>query len=268
MRLYKILRAVQRLDRGCLADRRGVGRGLGLDDNHRLDQFDRARAVAEPPAGHRIGLGDAVQRDRAVHQAGFDLHRGREFEIVINDVFVHVVGHHPDMGVAHQHVGQAFQLGTGIGRARRVAGRIQQHPLGLRRDRRLEVLGRDLETVGFDAGNENRRALGQQHHVGIGHPVRRGDDHLVARIERRHEGVIDNLLAAAADDHLLRLVVEVIVALELVADRLAQLQRAGDGRVFRLARVDRGLCRRLDIVRRIEIRLAGAEADDIASGRL
>ena len=63
-------------------------------------------------------------------------------------------------------------------------------------------------------------------------------------------------------------VVEPVLALEFGGDRLAQRRGAGDGGVFGLAPVDRGLGRLLDIVRRVEIGLAGAKADDVAAGRL
>ena len=43
---------------------------LALDHVHRLDQLWRPGGVADPPAGHRIGLGDAVHRQRARLQAG------------------------------------------------------------------------------------------------------------------------------------------------------------------------------------------------------
>src|SRR3546814_13419019 len=64
---------------------------------------------------------------------------------------------------------------------------------------------------------------------------------------------------------LFRSVVEAVLTLELGGDRLAQLGNAGDRRVLCLAAVDgvdRGF---LDIVRRIEIRLAGAEADHVTA---
>ena len=71
------------------------------------------------------------------------------------------------------------------------------------------------------------------------------------------------MLAAGADDRLRRLVVEAVLALEFLGDRFAQRRDAGNRRIFRLAaldRFDRGL---LDIVRRVEIGLAGLKRNDI-----
>jgi hypothetical protein len=80
--------------------------------------------------------------------------------------------------------------------------------------------------------------------------------------------VIDALLGAAGHQHLVGLVLDLVVAAELLADGLAQLEDALDGRVLGAPGAD-GLDRRgLDVLRRIEIRLAGAEADDVAAGAL
>ena len=131
------------------------------------------------------------------------------------------------MRMTQQHVAQRPQVGAGIGGAGRVAGRVQDQPLGPGRDRALEILGLQLEALRLRALHDDRRAVAEQHHLGIGHPVGRRDDHLVAGIERRQHGVEDDLLAARGDDGLRRLVVEAMVALHLGADRLAQRRRAG-----------------------------------------
>ena len=123
----------------------------------------------------------------------------------------------------HQHVGERLELVARIGGAGRVRRRVEQEPFGLRRDRALERLGADLEAVLHGADHRHRRAAGEQHHVGIAHPIRRRDDHLVARIERRHERVVEHLLAAGADRDLRGLVVEAVLALELARDRFLEL---------------------------------------------
>ena len=56
----KVLRSVERFDRRPLTDAGGVRGRLRLDFAHGVDQFDRPRAIADPPAGHGIGLGHAV----------------------------------------------------------------------------------------------------------------------------------------------------------------------------------------------------------------
>src|SRR3546814_4423467 len=44
---------------------------------------------------HRIGLGTAVDRQRALVERGADLRDRRELEPVIDDMLVHIVGEHP-----------------------------------------------------------------------------------------------------------------------------------------------------------------------------
>src|SRR6516164_6447290 len=63
--LQEILRPVQRLDAGPLADARGVRRGLRLQRRHRLDETLRPRAIADAPPRHGVGLRDAVHGERA-----------------------------------------------------------------------------------------------------------------------------------------------------------------------------------------------------------
>ncbi len=91
---------------------------------------------------------------------------------------------------------------------------------------------------------------------------------LVAGLERRHQRVVQHLLAAGADGDLTGLVVEPVLALELGADRLFQRRRAVDRGVARLAALHRCDRRLLDVEGRVEIGLAGAEADDVAPGGL
>ena len=136
----EVLRPVERLDRRPLRHRSRVRGRLRLDHRHRLDQRLGPAGIADAPAGHAIGLGDAVHRQRALVQPGLDLRRRGELEVVVDEMLVHVVGDHVDMRMPDQHVGQLLELGAGIGRAGRVRRRVEQHPLGLRRDRPLERL--------------------------------------------------------------------------------------------------------------------------------
>ena len=183
-------------------------------------------------------------------------------------MLVHVVGQHPDVAVAHEHVGQRFQLVTAVGAAGGVRRRVEDQPLGLRRDRRLERCGRHLEAV-FEGGvDKHRLTTGQQRDVGIGNPVWCGDDHLVAGVKRRHHRVVDDRLSARRDKSLFGRVVEPVLALELGADSLFQFGDTIDRGVFRLTRVDRLDRRCLDIIGGVEIGFTGAQADDIATGGL
>ena len=71
------------------------------------------------------------------------------------------------------------------------------------------------------------------------------------------------MLAAAAHDDLRWLVSEAVLALEFVGDGLAQFRDAAGRRVFGEPGGERLGGGVLDVLRRVEIRFAGAEADDV-----
>ena len=171
------------------------------------------------------------------------------------------------MRVPLQDLGQATQFVGGIGRARRVGRRVQDQPLGLRRDRPVQILGPQLEALLDRAGHEDRRAAGELHDVGIADPIRRGDHNLVARIEGGQEGIEDALLAAGGDGNLVGGIGQPVLPLELVDDGRLQGRRAVDIRIAGVARVDRRLGGFADRFRGVEIGLPRAEADDILARR-
>ena len=179
-------------------------------------------------------------------------------------MLVHVVGQHPHMRVTHQHVGQRLEFVARIGRAGRVRRRVQDHPLGARRDRALEVLGLELEAILEPGRHDDRIAPVDRDHLGIAHPIGRGNDHLVALVHRDQEGVVEDLLAPSRDDGVRRLVVEPVLAAELGRDRLAQRRNAEHRRIFGLAALDRLDRRLLDVVGGVEVRLADRQRNDVA----
>ena len=96
----------------------------------------------------------------------------------------------------------------------------------------------------------------QPHDFGIAHPIGHRHHHLVARIERRHQRIEDDLLAARGDEAVLRRDIEPVVAPELGRHRFLELGDAVDIGVARLALVHRRDGGVLHIQRRIEIGLA------------
>ena len=123
--------------------------------------------------------------------------------------------------------------------------------------------GVSLVTLRGRAVRRHRQAVGQQHHVRVAHPVRRRDDGFITRIEHGHAEVVDSLLGARAHENLVALVGDLIVALELRDDGVLQLDDAVDVRVTREALADRLDAGFGDVRGRIEVRLAGAQADDV-----
>jgi hypothetical protein len=146
------------------------------------------------------------------------------------------------------------------------ARRIEDDPLGFRRDHLVEVRRLNLELLLQSGVHERGRAAAQSHHFGVADPVRRGDHHLVAGVQRRHQGIEDDVLAARADDGLRGLVLEVVLALELGGNGGAQFGNTQHRCVLCFAPADGGDGGFLDVVRRIEIRLADRQRDHILAG--
>ena len=165
--------------------------------------------------------------------------------------------------VLQQHVGQRAPFGARVRRARRVAGRVDEQQLGLGRDGRFELARRHLVALRGRAVRRHGQAIREQHHVRVAHPVRRGNDGFITRVEHGHAEVVDSLLGARADQNLVALVADLIVALELRDDGVFELDDAVDVGVTREALADR-LDTRVGNVRGcVEVRFAGAEPDDV-----
>ncbi|MDT4833093.1 hypothetical protein FQZ97_666800 [compost metagenome] len=265
---HDALRAGERLDRRGLAHRRRARGRLALHHGHRGDQRARSRAVADAPASHRIGLRHAVHGERAFAQARLHRHRRCEREAVVEDVLVDVVREHPDVGVVEQHVGDRFQLRRAVGRTARVRRRVEKEPARARRDGRLQLRRGQAKAVLLAARHRHRHAAADLHDVGVRGPVRRRQDHLVARVQARHQRIEDHLLGARAHADLVECEVQRVVALELQLHRRLHRRAAVEHRVARVA-TRNGLRGRMpDVLGRVEVGLARAQHDHRAAGAL
>ena len=259
----QVLRPVERRRHRRLADGRDAGRRLALHVHHRRDHRLGAAGIADAPAGHGIGLRGAVHRERALLQPGLDLGDRVRLGAVIGEMLVDLVRHDQHLGMLHQHLGELAQFVARAHRAGRVVGEVEHHPLGVGRDRRLEIGSAQLEMVVLRAGHRHRHAAAQLDLVGIADPAGRRHDHLVARIHRRHGGAEHDLLAAVRDHDLVHRVVEIVLALELALHRLLQRLGAVLRRILGLSG-ERRLVGGLDgVPRRHEVGLARRQADDL-----
>ena len=123
--------------------------------------------------------------------------------------------------------------------------------------------GGDLVALRRAGVHADRHAVGQQRHVGIGHPVGRRNHAFIARIEQRGAGIETGLLGPGGDQDLAALIGQAVVALELGDDGVFQFRRAVDRGIARdpLANgLDARIC---DMRRRVEIRFAGRQSDDV-----
>jgi hypothetical protein len=134
---------------------------------------------------------------------------------------------------------------------------------------RLQLLDRGPEAGGLVGHDLDRPGPGEGDGLGVGGPVGRREEHLVAGVEEGLEGGVDGVLAAVGDDDLPAAHLEARVPGGLGGDRLAQRREAGGRGVPVHRRVAAGRDRGLDDVGRgREVRLPGTEADDGFAGRL
>ena len=103
--------------------------------------------------------------------------------------------------------------------------------------RRLELVDGDEVALRLVGEHVDRHAAGEADRLGVGRPVRRRQDDLVAGVEQRREGLVDGLLAAVGDQHLAGVDVVARVARRLVGDRRLELGQPAGGGVAVVARV-------------------------------
>ena len=169
-------------DRRALGDVRDVRRGLALVVHRGVHHVGRGDHPADAPAGHRVGLGHAVDDDPAVAELGRDDGHRHVRRVAVDEVLVDLVAEHPDVVLRGPAADRRDVVGVHDG-ARGVRRRDEDQQLGLGRAGALELV---------DASRESRRAslvstgtgvaAGEVDRLGVGRPVRRGDQDLVARV--------------------------------------------------------------------------------------
>ena len=250
--------ALQRGERAVLREGVGVGDRVVLDLVDRIGQRLGSGGVAETPAGHRVGLGEAVDGDGQVVEILAERGDGDVLGLAIDELFVNLVGKDDDVLLERDFTeGAEFLLG--VNRAGRVAGRVDDDHLGGRGHGFLELLGSHFPTGGFLGFHDHRHTAGETDHFRVGNPEGRRDDHLVAFLDHGEDGVEAGHLGTAGHADLVGRVGQVVVVEKLGGERLAQFGDAAGGRVFRPAvaqRLDGGL---LDEIRGVDFRFAAGE---------
>ena len=235
-------------DAGALDEDRGAG-GVVLDQlGDRIRQRRRHNQPAQPPARHRPGFGEAVDRDDAILRLG-DVEEGRRARAFVVQAFIDLVGQDPGARAAAMRQDRLLLLPR-QGEAGRVARRVQQHQPRLRRDRRQQPVEihppqplRQVQRHGLDRGREDQRDGADIR------PVRRQGDHLVARVQHRLAGQHDGIDAGAGGADAVHGDLAAVPLL-VAGDGVAQRIDAEVGGVEGLPRRQRLRRRTLDEVRR------------------
>ena len=230
--------------------------------SHGLCDRRCTQRVADAPAGHGIGLGDAVDEDGVLLDLLAKRRNACECSTVIDELIVNLVRDDVQI-VLDADVRDCLERFLRIDSTGRIRGVIEDDGLGLVRDGRLELLRRELETLLLADVNNDRYAAKQTHHFIVADPVRGRHDHLIARVNQRSQRDIDHVLCTAGDDRLRRLILQTVIRLHAVANRLTQLNHTGCGRISRFSVADRAHTRIADAVGCGKIGLAGAKADNV-----
>ena len=239
--------------------------GAGMVDRdellHIFDQVLRPDAETQPPAGHREGLGPAVEDDGAVAQFR-EAEEAHEVDAVIDLVAVDLVRQDRDIGMLRQPMRQLGDLLARDDAARRVGGRVDDDEARGRRDQREHFLGIEAEVLlladgvghGLGAAGARRIAIGREARIGIEDFGTRPAEHLAGEIEGH--------LAARHDHHLIARDRHVEAVAHILRHRIAQHRQALRAGVAMRAVAHRLLGGFQNVLRRREVRLADAEVDD------
>ena len=185
---------------------------------------------------------------------------------VVDELFVDLVGDDIELAADRQ-ARDLLQLSAVPDAAVGVVGRVENEHLRAFGHIGQQILRLGDEALARRAGHHHRHAARQADHLRIGHPARRGDDHLVAGVEQRAQRQEQRGLCAVGHDDLAGGIRQAVVAAQLVADCGAQLQRAGCSGVFGQAHIQRFMRGGTDILRGHKVRLACTEGNHVAAIR-
>ena len=181
--------AGQRRDRRRLADRTRVRGRLQLDHAHGPDQVLRAAGVADPPAGHRVALGVAVERQRPVLQRSTE--RRREAKAVVHELLVDLVGQDRHAGAAQTSVSALARPRCRPARSgcwASSASPLVRGPIAF-----WSCCGLSLKPFDSCRSPARRRRASCRDRS----PSRARDQHLVARVQHRLQRLVQHCLPPA-----------------------------------------------------------------------
>ncbi len=226
----------------------------------------RSNGIADPPAGHRVALGDSVDDDGPVAQLGVERDDVMELKTIIDDLFVDIVGNN-DAVVQLEHAGQSGEFFSAIGSSRRIAWAIQYEEPDIRSQGHLQLLRSDSEATFLTGHEDFGHRSGQKGHVRIAHPVGGRNQDLIAFLQKGLEEIVEGVLGSAANQDFFLGVGEAVLLLVFLDDSLPQGIDASHFRVLGHSLcegIDGGL---FDVFRGVEIRLPRREIRDIHAGR-
>ena len=164
----------QRRDPGVLDHAGSADKAELLKLDHLLDKQLRAVRVSQAPAGHAVGLAEAVKDDHLLVELGRAVARG-----VVAEGTVNFVTQEQDVTLVRQQ-GQVAQGLARIGNSRGVGGAVDEDGLGARRERGADAVHVNCKIrIRIDV---HRSAAGERNQMGIHHKIGIENDDLIAGI--------------------------------------------------------------------------------------
>ena len=136
-------------------------------------------------------------------------------------VLVDLIANHSHLRMAAQQGGNGFQLLALQHQSRWIGGCVEHQQAALGGDQGFEGLEIKAEAIAGIAAEQAHLGSCQARQLGVGQPVRRRQQHLIARVEQHLKEVVKRLLAAIGDQHLVTANRHAIAAAELLSDGLA-----------------------------------------------
>ena len=168
-----------------------------------------------------------------------------------------------ESGRAGEYLGQGLEFLTRVNGTGRVGRRGVDDGLGTGGDGGFE-LGRSDLVVGLNGGrHDHRRTLGQFDDLHVAHPVGSRHQHFVAFVHQHLHHVVDGVFRTCGHHDLVGLVVQVVVAFELVANGFFQFGITRHRRVKAVVVVDGLFGGLFDGIGGEKVRFAQREADHV-----
>ena len=262
---HVLLRAGQCGKCCALGDVIDVGGHVGLQVGGCGDDVARADHPAHTPTGHGVGLCHAVEDDALVGELGHCLQDGDGVGAVVGEVLVDFVGQHEN-ALGKCPFANRAGLFFGVDGTGRVGGGDEDERLGCGGVCGFELLDGHLVVLVATGENLDGVTARQADAFGVGGPVGRGQQYVVAFVDDGCECLVHGLLTAVGDDDLCGVNLYTGVTQGLFRDCLLQFGKAGGGGVAEvLGVVERFACCVHNVRRGGEVRFACAETDDGAS---
>ena len=251
--------AGKRLDACDLREAGGAGVGVGHQASDVRGEIRAHDAVAHAPAGHGVGLGEAVKNDGTFLHAG----NGRDGEMLAfkEQAAVNFIREHENVAVADD-FGHLLDVFARHDAARGVLRRIENNELGVIGDQRGQLIHVEREVAFLAQLDGYGLAAHVVDHRLVDGETRIGIDNLIAFIDQRQDGVEHDGLSAGDNHHFIGRDRDAARAAYVIGNGLAQSGQAGGGTVMGPALVQRIHGRFHHVGWRVEIGLSDLQVND------